>query len=171
MPHAPDQPALPGLEPPPRALSLPAQPPGYPDLPGWLAHRLDVDPELLDFPARIGIRAHPRHCHRCGAVTLLALDSPFAALDAQVDPHPLTPLGEWLALQAGRTTFDLIWIHTTQEMDRRDVRTIAASPPGSHPRRDVVAEHLCGHPPSATTTSVQRTPHQPDPDPHAPPPF
>lgn len=91
-------------------------------------------------------RARYRHC-RCGLVILTGLTDPHTcAIEAHVDPHPLNPLGEALALLEGRYTVTARPEAGRFVLDDRDDLTIAARPAGTTLRADVLAEHRCGRP-------------------------
>lgn len=74
-------------------------------------------------------------CLRCGAAILAAVAE---GLHARVDPTPLTPDGEILALATGRWTYT----HTSiGELVRRDFGRITANP---HLRGPTLPDHQCG---------------------------
>lgn len=110
---------------------------------------------------RIGRRARHRLCGQCQTVTLVGLDADTCAGEAQVDPHPITAIGEALALLTGRNTYRLRTAGRLQ-LDHRTRWHITAEPANTV---DVLAEHRCGAP----------LPHKPKPptaqweDHHEPP--
>lgn len=90
----------------------------------------------------IGRRAQPRFCPTCRARILAGLDDDKAALRADVDPSPVTALGEMLAQLEGRRTYALVHNFGRLVLDYRDAGRIAYRPAGSG-RLDVLAEHRC----------------------------
>lgn len=82
-------------------------------------------------------RAHGELC-RCGAATLAGADADACALQAVVDPRPLTRSGELLAVAAGRVTYEIDAGNRLHRRDRWSIR--------SAPSRPVLAEHRCYHP-------------------------
>lgn len=91
--------------------------------------------------------ARPRKCRHCKAPVLAGLDDELCGFPTTVDPTPLSPIGEALALLAGRTTYRL---DKDQQLWRRDRWQIAGQPAGTVDRlfpHDVVASHSCGAPP------------------------
>lgn len=101
-------------------------------------------------------------CGNCRAPIMRGLDGDVAAFLVTVDPNPLDPLGEALALLAGRATFELRWQHGRYELEHRDAWSITARPAGTHPRLDVVAAHTCRTPrlPSPPHGSRTRQPRR-----------
>ena len=103
---------------------------------------------------RVSAKARHRHCKDCRATVISALadDGPqVPGIRADVDPAPLTPLGELQATLLGRHTYllaggGLAWRHPS---------LIAAHPAGTHPDRSVHAAHACGKP------NLDHTPHRP----------
>ena len=100
--------------------------------------------------------------HRCGQITMVALDHWTAAMPVQLDPWPLSPAGEVEALRAGRRTYQIRhW-----GVRHRNAYRIAGNPPG--PRTTVLAEHRCGEvtpetwrqppPRKPTTNNTQEVP-------------
>jgi hypothetical protein len=89
-------------------------------------------------------RAQPRRC-RCGARILVGLDADRCALRADVDPTPLSALGEALAHLEGRRTYALNPDGGRIVLDYRDAGRIAHRPAGTG-RFDVMAEHRCHQP-------------------------
>lgn len=85
--------------------------------------------------------AHTEIHTRCGAVVIVGDDDDRMAATARVDPIALTPLGEALALVAGRGTYELRRRASIPELDRRDMWTIPARSAGIH---TVLADHVCG---------------------------
>lgn len=75
--------------------------------------------------------------HSCNQPVLQGLDGNVAALLATVDVYPLSDVGEYEAIRAGRRTYILQW----KELDRRDRWNI----PGHRASTlTVLAEHVCG---------------------------
>lgn len=89
--------------------------------------------------------------HTCGLAVLYGIDT-ATTRPAIADPHPLTPLGEALALIQNRQTWNY-W-HAVSELRHRSIIVIQHSPPGARDDVHVLAEHVCGQPP---------LPHQPIP--------
>lgn len=79
-------------------------------------------------------------CPRCRVLVVVGLDDDSTALTASVDPYPLDPVGETVALLTGRATYDAWPLPDGRvELTRRDRFSIAG------PRRvPVVADHECG---------------------------
>jgi hypothetical protein len=99
--------------------------------------------------------AQETDCPRCGAAILAAVAE---GLHARVDPTPLTPDGEILALAVGRWTYT----HTSVgELVRRDYGRITANP---HLRGPTLPDHRCGQllapipPPPATAHAADIPP-------------
>ncbi|MFC5744797.1 hypothetical protein [Actinomadura rugatobispora] len=82
-----------------------------------------------------------RTCPHCHHPILTGLDDDTAARSVRADPTPITPLGETLALLAGRATFDLQAVYGRREMWRRDQWHIQSAR-----RWPVLPEHRCGQP-------------------------
>lgn len=114
-------------------------------------------------------RVTARTCRTCHAPILAGLTGLRCARDARVDPDPLSPLGEALAVLGGRATFAL-WRAAAgrYELENRDQFSIAGTPAGTSTRYDVLAEHVCNaaplpaaesvFPPPATTATSSRPP-------------
>ena len=83
-------------------------------------------------------------CRQCRADVLRGLDDMWAAGPIEVDPTPLSPLGEALALLAGRRTIACEHWHGLR-FTRRSHWQITSRPAGTF-RGDVYASHLCGAP-------------------------
>lgn len=92
----------------------------------------------------IGRRVRATACPTCRQPTLTGLDADTAAFTATADPAPLDPLGEALAVLAGRTTYELHHAGSRLELERRDSFAMR-TPAGA--KTDVLAEHRCGAPP------------------------
>lgn len=89
-------------------------------------------------------------CRKCRQPVLVGLDGDLCAWIATVDRTPLSPLGEALALLAGRATYHLRQNGRRLYLDRRDRWQIAGNPAGESERLwpfDVVADHVCNSPP------------------------
>lgn len=93
-------------------------------------------------PEGVGRRSQPRRCRRCGRRTLVGLDSEWAAVRAEVDPTPITALGEMVAQLEGRRTYALVVDGGRYVLDYRDAGRISHRPAGSK-RLDVLVEHRC----------------------------
>ena len=89
-------------------------------------------------------RAVDRYCLVCRAHVMRGIDRPFGGMSRDLDPEPLSRLGEALALMSGRRTFTLRWIGDRYEIDSRDSFSIRGSPAGSVVGCDVLVEHVCG---------------------------
>ncbi|KAB2347319.1 hypothetical protein [Actinomadura rudentiformis] len=89
-------------------------------------------------------------CPRCYAPILTGLDDDNAARTARADPTPITPLGEAVALLAGRATYDLLAPYGRRELWRRDQWHISGA--RKHP---VLPEHRCGQPLDAHIETIQ----------------
>lgn len=110
-------------------------------MPAWLREHLHATGKLgRDAITR---RAKTGFCDTCWSIVIRGLDAPIAALPVTVDPQPLSPLGEVLALAAGRRSYDLTWRGDRYELDHRDHWGIRTRPAGAI--NHVVADHQCGH--------------------------
>jgi len=97
----------------------------------------------------IGRRAHPRTCRTCKATILTGLDDDRCALTVEVDPIPLTPVGEAIAQVEGRRTY---WLHRDGGrlvLDLREASQIRAWPAGTRLGQDILRQHRCWTPPVA----------------------
>jgi hypothetical protein len=90
----------------------------------------------------IGRAAKVSRCDQCGALILTGLDGDRCAGVARVDTTALAPIGEAVAIIAGRATYALYRITGRVELTRRDRWSIAGAPAGTRPY-DVVAAHTC----------------------------
>lgn len=106
-------------------------------------------------PEGIGRRAQPRRCPTCSNRILTGLDADWAACRADVDPTPLTALGEALAHLEGRRTYALVVDGARHVLDYRDAGRITHRPAGSPAARrlDVLPEHRCGSISNLPTTT------------------
>lgn len=95
-------------------------------------------------------------CRLCGRPVMVGLDDDSCALTAVVDPYPLSPAGEVVALMQGRKTYTLAWAGGRYEIDRRDEWRIEGNPPGSRPTVDVVVNHECGTQPFQRLSTLER---------------
>lgn len=109
-------------------------------IPDWLARHLEDTGKLG--PDRIGRAARAHRCKDCGQLILTGLDNDMCAGVAHADPIPLAPLGEALALIAGRRTYALHRGADRFELVLRYSHQIAGAPAGTRPH-DVLAEHDC----------------------------
>lgn len=112
-------------------------------MPAWLQRHLeatgDAGPDAVTRRARIKV------CKQCGQTILAGLDGdPPMAGNAYVDPTPLAPMGEALALLADRPTYELLWTGLRLELEHRSAQSIEGHPAGTRSGVDVVAEHACG---------------------------
>lgn len=103
-------------------------------------------------PDGITRRAQPRRCRDCRAPVLTGLDADRCSLRADVDPRPLTALGELLAQLEDRRTYALCSDSGRLVLNYRDAGRLAHNPAGTG-RFDVMAEHRCGSTPAFPTTS------------------
>lgn len=88
-------------------------------------------------------RARAAYCVRCHALVMRGIDAPMAGMSRDVEPAPLSRLGEALALMSGRRTYTLAWRGDRYEIDWRDRWQIQGSPAESRAGVDVVVEHDC----------------------------
>lgn len=109
-------------------------------MPDWLARHLEDTGKLG--PDRIGRAAKAHRCKDCGQLILTGLDDDMCAIVANADPIPLAPLGEALALIAGRRTYALHATAGRLELVRRYDKQITGAPAGTRPY-DVLAQHTC----------------------------
>jgi hypothetical protein len=105
------------------------------NLPTWLKDRLGA-------PTYRGVQAH--RCPHCHGHILTGYDEDWTALKVDVDPTPLTALGEAMALLDNRGSYHLRTYKTGFALWRRDHWQIAGS--RNYPRGDVVTRHECGKP-------------------------
>lgn len=82
------------------------------------------------------------HCRKCGQPILSGLDDDICALDAHVDPDPVTPEGEFLGVLAGRLSYDghRVTADGRIELRRRDLHHLPTR------TTDIFVEHRCGQP-------------------------
>lgn len=97
--------------------------------------------------------------HECGQPVLTGLNDDNCAWPTTVDPHPLTPTGEMLALLGGRHTYDY-WIHAQELNGPRDHLRIPYRPATDTGSTRVLAAHICGTPPLPHYPSPPPTPNQ-----------
>jgi len=112
-------------------------------IPPWLRqHLIDTGRWSTDGITR---RARLR-THDCGATVLHGLDADNAAGTATVDPTPLDPTGEMLALLGNRPTYD--YRPQTQELDGpRTALRITWAPANTRPGIHTLPAHICNTPP------------------------
>jgi hypothetical protein len=91
-----------------------------------------------------------RLCPKCRAPILTGLDAEICAFTVRVDPTPITPLGEAIALLQGRATYNLADGPNRKELDLRDQWRITM--PRKYP---VLPEHRCGQPLDAFNETIQ----------------
>lgn len=131
-------------------------------LPEWLVRHLQTIGAIGN--DRVFRAARPARCRHCACPVLTGLDADRMAWVATVDPLPLAPIGEALALLAGRSTYALHVGVGRCELQIRDRWQIQGSPAGT--RYDVMATHVCGGPWLPQAPTVSRVP---DPLPTEPP--
>lgn len=119
-------------------------------LPDWLVRRLEAA-GVIDSATGATRSARTAKCPVCQARVMRGLDADFGSMSADCDPEPLAPLGEALALMAGRRTYVLRWRGNRYELDQRDQFSIRGAPAGSKAGQDVLAGHVCGGPELPTT--------------------
>lgn len=105
---------------------------------------VEPKPALLDLVRTNPGRTTGRHlkagrCRACRAPILRGLDEDLCALRAETDPTPLAPLGEAMALLAGRKTYDLARDLGNWQLTRRGRWRIAGTRTGV----DIVPAHRC----------------------------
>lgn len=128
-------------------------------IPEWLRqHLTTIGAHNTDGISRT---TRPRTCRTCHTLTLTGLDADRAGLPVRVDPQPLTPLGEAMALTAGRRTYEH---NTANQLNPRSPGHIAHHPAATNTDSDVHASHLCGTSPLPTTRSVRDKPRPPKSD-------
>lgn len=96
-------------------------------------------------------------CRRCSAATLTGFSDDWLAWTAEVDPAPLSPVGEAYARLAGRRTYALRrHVGRARRLYLRDRWQIRGTPAGVRRvlRFDVVADHVCGEPLPATASQL-----------------
>lgn len=93
-------------------------------------------------------------CRSCGAAILAGIHDGF---DIQLNPTPLTPIGEVEQLLLGHTTYEL----TDDSLGRRTTSRIRRGPPWIG---DLVTEHHCGQ-----TIRPEHIKHPPPKKPRRPP--
>lgn len=99
----------------------------------------------------------------CKAWVLAGLTGITGAVDARVDPEPLSQLGEAVALLEGRGTVSLHHEGGRFVLDLRGASEIKYGPAGTQEREDVLRQHRCRTPPPegalvAASTFVKKTP-------------
>jgi hypothetical protein len=121
-------------------------------MPTWLRRHLEQTGRLDTDGCSRTIRAG--HCPDCHTPTVRGLDSDICGMPVRCDTDVLDPVGELLAVAAGRITYDVTGPARRPQLDPRRPAHITG------PRRyPVLAEHRCGHP--------LPTSNQPDPTPPA----
>ena len=114
-------------------------------IPNWLLKKLMIDGVIG--PGGITRKAKPRRC-KCRAVILTGLDHPtMCALERRVDPDPLTPLGEALALVEGRYTVSLNHEAGAYVLNQRYDLQIQDWPASTRHGEDILRQHRCTTPP------------------------
>lgn len=126
-------------------------------MPDWLVRHLQNIGAMGN--DRVGRRAHATRCRYCPCSILVGLDGDRCAWVARVDPLPLSPIGEVLAILGGRRTYALHAGIGRLELVARDRWQIEGAPAGT--RYDVVAAHVCGAVPLPQAPSVNRMPEPP----------
>lgn len=79
----------------------------------------------------------------CKSWVLTGLTGVICAVDARVDPEPLSELGEALALLEGRSTVALHHEGGQYVLNLRGHDDIRARPAGTAEREDVLRQHRC----------------------------
>jgi hypothetical protein len=106
-------------------------------IPAWLTRHLEATGKAdTDHVKR---RVQAGTCHGCQAPILTGLDAARAGYPSRVQPTPVSPLGEALAVAAGVPTYDLTDAGDRYELELRDPHTIPA-----RRRWPVLAAHRCG---------------------------
>lgn len=103
--------------------------------------------------AGIGRRAQARGCNRCRGRIITGWDGDVCALIAEVDPTPLSTLGEALAQLQGRRTYTLASEGGRLVLNDRTPGRIGHRPAGTG-HFDVMPEHRCGAAPLPELPSV-----------------
>jgi len=122
-------------------------------MPDWLVRHLEAIGVMGN--DRIGRRIRATRCRHCACSILVGLDADRCALPVQVDPLPLAPLGEALAILDGRSTYALHVGAGIAELQYRDRWQIAGSPAGT--RLDILSAHRCGTVRLPTAPTVNRS--------------
>jgi hypothetical protein len=110
---------------------------------------------LMDADTGATRSAKAVRCRTCRRSVLRGISADWGGLSVDVDPAPLSRLGEVLALLADRATFELRWLGDRYEIDRRDQFRIRGNPAGTN-GVDVLVRHDCvmsNGPPLPTTDS------------------
>lgn len=117
---------------------------------------------LFDAPAtrrRVTVKAAADTCPHCGAATISGLED-VLGLPEHLDPEPVTPVAELLAIISGRRTYAL----PTGELVKRDACRITFADADTEP---VYVQHSCAagtyprnprHPPPPRPTAETDTP-------------
>ncbi|WP_067428314.1 hypothetical protein [Nocardioides jensenii] len=126
-------------------------------MPDWLREQLQRQGVLSI--TGINRRAQARSC-TCGAQILAGLDATIAALQVFVDPIPLSPLGEAMALLEGRRAVSLNREGGTWVLNDRYDLQIEGWPAGTKRGEDVLREHRCGSSPLTQPLMADSTHHQ-----------
>lgn len=130
--------------------------------PDWLVRHLqNIGAMGNDY---VGRRARATRCRYCPCSILVGLDGDRCAWVARVDPLPLSPIGEALAILSGRTTYALHVGIGRLELQVRDRWQITGAPAGT--RYDVLAAHVCG---GVTLPYAPSVNHLSEPPPITPP--
>lgn len=113
----------------------------------WLRDHLVRSGHMTEYG--VARKARIRRCPNCPHDVLVGLDADTCALEVHADPHPLSPLGEALALLQNRRTLHLRREGGGWVLDPRTDHDIAARPAGTGKRVDVLGQHHCatGPPP------------------------
>ncbi|GAA1994241.1 hypothetical protein GCM10009799_20420 [Nocardiopsis rhodophaea] len=85
--------------------------------------------------------AQLRICRKCKEPVLVGVDADMCALTVQIDPTPITEVGEAVALMEGRGTYDLLAGKGRREIHHRAEWNIRAARRGP-----VFAAHRCHRP-------------------------
>jgi hypothetical protein len=108
---------------------------------------------LQDRQAEYARAAQMRMCKKCGSPILVGLDDDVAALKVEIDPTPITSLGEAVALLAGRGTYELHSGRGQKNISHRAEWNIRGPR-----RRAVFPAHRCDQPLDAHLDTTWTTP-------------
>lgn len=110
-----------------------------------------------NFAQTITRGAKEYRCPKCYQICFRGLDDDKCAGVAVVDTRAVGPMGELVALLAGRATYSLRRAGGRLELDYRDDFRIRGEPAGS-PNLDVLVQHVCGSVPSQLIPSALKSP-------------
>lgn len=126
-------------------------------MPSWLVKKLESDGVLNAsedgaWATRAAKTTFCPHCRHPIYRGLLEMPTPWLV---DVDPVPLSPEGEVLALLKGIITYTLSWVGSRHEINRRYQWQIRNHPAATLKGVDIVAQHVCGQPAKWPTMSSQ----------------